>query len=194
MKRIAIMTAASVTLLNSSLALAESDANPILLAKPETALPGMITAIVVFALLMIVLKKAAWGPILQGLQDRETKIRTEIESAENARAQANSALDQYQKELAEARAEATQMIQQAKADAQSVADGLRSQNETELTAMKNRAKGEIDAAKRMALNEIYAETALLSTQVAGKILERELNPNDQKQLVEEALSQLGNLG
>ncbi len=76
MKRIATMTATGLALFASSLSLAETDANPILLAKPETAIPAAITAIVVFVILLFLLKKMAWGPILQGLQDRETKIRT----------------------------------------------------------------------------------------------------------------------
>jgi len=168
----------------------ETAANPELLVRTETALPAMISSVIMFLLLFWLLKKTAWGPIMKGLQDREVKIRSEIESAENARAQANAALEKYQKELADARAEASQMIQQAKADAQKVADELRAKNESELSAMKDRAKNEIEAAKRMALNEIYAETAMLATQVASKILEREIKPEDQQRLVEEALSKL----
>jgi len=182
-----VLSLASVASVASA---AEVEANPQLLVKPETAIPAAISSIIMFVLLVLLLKKTAWGVIIQGLQDREVKIRSEIESAENARLQANAALEQYQKELAEARASANQMIQQAKADAQKVADELRSKNEGELNSMKDRAKTEIEAAKRMALNEIYAEISLLATQVAEKILEREIRPADQQKLVDEALSQL----
>lgn len=191
LKRFSTLSVTAMALSISSVAVAgEVEANPGLLAKPETAIPAAIASIIMFVLLVILLKKTAWGLIIQGLQDREVKIRSEIESAENARLQANAALEQYQKELAEARASANQMIQQARADAQKVADELRSKNEGELNSMKDRAKTEIEAAKRMALNEIYAETSMLATQVAGKILEREINPADQQKLVDEALSQL----
>jgi len=184
------MCSLGVLSLASVASAAEVEANPQLLVKPETAIPAAISSIIMFVLLVLLLKKTAWGVIIQGLQDREVKIRSEIESAENARLQANAALEQYQKELAEARASANQMIQQAKADAQKVADELRSKNEGELNSMKDRAKTEIEAAKRMALNEIYAEISLLATQVAEKILEREIRPADQQKLVDEALSQL----
>ena len=170
-----------------------TEAHAELLAKPETAVPAMIAALIMFGLLFFLLKKMAWGAILKGLNDRETKIRTEIESAENARAQATKALDDYQKELAKARGEANAMIQQARADAQRVGDELRSKNETELTSMKNKAKDEIEAAKRAALTELYAQTAMLSTQIAGRILHREINPDDHARLVEESLSQIGSL-
>ncbi len=171
-----------------------SEAHAELLAKPETAIPAMVAAIIMFAALFFLLKKMAWGAILSGLNDRETKIRTEIESAENARAQATKALEDYQKELAKARNEASGMIQQARADAQRVADELRSKNEAELATMKNKAKEEIEAAKRAALNELYAETAMLATQVAGRILHREIKAADHSRLVEESLSQIGSLG
>ncbi len=171
-----------------------TEAHAELLARPETAVPAMIAAIIMFCLLFFLLKKLAWGAILKGLNDRETKIRTEIESAENARAQATKALDDYQKELAKARTESSAMIQQARADAQRVADELRSKNEAELASMKNKAKEEIEAAKRAALTELYAQTAMLATQVAGRILHREIKPADHARLVEESLSQIGSLG
>lgn len=171
-----------------------TEAHAELLARPETAVPAMIAAIIMFCLLFFLLKKLAWGAILKGLNDRETKIRTEIESAENARAQATRALEEYQKELAKARTESSAMIQQARADAQRVADELRSKNEAELASMKNKAKEEIEAAKRAALTELYAQTAMLATQVAGRILHREIKPADHARLVEESLSQIGSLG
>ena len=171
----------------------EAGAHAELLIRPETAVPAMVAAIIMFALLYFALKKLAWGAIISGLNDRETKIRTEIESAENARAQATKALEDYQKELAKARGEASAMIQQARGDAQRVGDELRARNEAELTSMKNKAKEEIEAAKRAALNELYAETALLATQVAGRILQREIKPADHAKLVEESLSQISGL-
>lgn len=173
---------------------ADAGANPELLATPETFVPAMIASILMFVTLFLVLKKTAWGKILQGLQDRELKIRSEIEAAENARIQAKASLDEYQRELARARSEANQMISQAKAEAQRVADELRARNEAELTSMKDRARQEIESAKRAALNEIYQQTASMATLIAGKILEREISAEDQARLVEQSLSQLREMG
>lgn len=199
MRKLTHIVFGAAPLVFASMALAappagEPGAHAELLIRPETAVPAMVAAIIMIALLYFALKKLAWGAILTGLNDRETKIRTEIESAENARAQATKALDDYQKELAKARGEAGAMIQQARADAQRVGDELRSKNEAELTSMKNKAKEEIEAAKRAALNELYAETAMLATQVAGQILHREIKAADHAKLVEESLSQISGLG
>ena len=164
--------------------------SPEKLVSPYTGWASLITALIVFLLLLWLLSKFAWGPILKALRDREVKIRTEIENAENARKKADAALANYEKELARARAEASQMIQQAKADAQRVADELRSKNEAELFAMKTRARDEIETAKRQALTEIYAQASVLSTMIAGKILEREVRAEDHARLIEESLGQL----
>lgn len=184
-----LLTAGASTVLAAE----EGGAHAELLAKPEQMWPAIIGTLVMSLVLVILLTRTAWKPILNGLQAREVKIRTEIESAENARAQANAALEKYQKELAKARAEANEMIAQARTDAQRVADELRSRNEAELNAMKERAKSDIEAAKRAALTELYAQTATLATAVAGKILQREISDQDHSRLVEESLRELGSL-
>ncbi|MFW5652660.1 MAG: F0F1 ATP synthase subunit B [Planctomycetota bacterium] len=164
--------------------------SPERLVDPRTGWASLVTALIVFILLLWLLSKFAWGPILKALQSREVKIRTEIENAENARRKADAALSNYEKELARARAEASQMITQAKADAQRVADELRSKNEAELHAMKTRARDEIETAKRQALTDIYGQASVLSTMIAGKILEREVRAEDHSRLIEESLQQL----
>ncbi len=193
MKRLSSLAALAFTLALPALVLAAEGAEPGVkerMGDVRANLPTLLGAIIMFVLLLFTLKKLAWGPILTGLTDRENKIRTEIESAENARKQANDALAQYQRELANARGEANAMIQQAKASAEKVAAELKARNETELTALKNQAREEIENAKKAALNEIYTQVASLSTAVAAKILEREINPADQARLVESSLSQL----
>ncbi|MFG0328600.1 MAG: F0F1 ATP synthase subunit B [Phycisphaerales bacterium] len=171
----------------------ESGANPQLLVKPETAVPAMIAAILMFLVLFFLLKKSAWGLILNALNEREVKIRTEIESAENARAQAQAALEEYEKELAKARAEAGEMIASARQSAEKVADELRAKNEAEIVAMKERAKQDIEAAKRAAITDLYNETARLSTTIAEKILEREISAADHEKLVDDSLQQLASM-
>ncbi len=177
----------------AALAAEEQGAHPELLAKPETAVPAMLAAIIMFLTLLFLLKKTAWGPILNGLQAREVKIRSEIEAAENARAQANAALDEYQKELAKARAEANDMIAKAREEAQRVAQELRSANETELTAMKDKARQDIEAATRTALAEIYNQYASVATLAAAKILERDISPADHTALIDASLREFQSL-
>lgn len=180
-------SAALLSLLMTSAAFAAEEGEANLFAG---TMAQSIAAIIVFIILFFLLQRFAWGPILQGLQDREKKIKDELESAEQTRSQAQAALEEYEQELAKARGEATAMIQQARADAQRVADELRSKNEAELTSLKNRARDEIESAKRTALGEIYSEASLLATSIAGRILDREINADDHARLVEDSLKEL----
>jgi F-type H+-transporting ATPase subunit b len=149
-----------------------------------------IAAIVVFLLAFGILAKLAWPKILGGLDEREKKIREEIFAAEESRRQAERAQADYAKELSGARAEAQRMIEQTKAEQSRMAAELKSAAETEMAQMRDAAMANIESAKRAALNEIYSETVTISTLVAEKILEREVNEADQKRLVEDTLGEL----
>jgi F-type H+-transporting ATPase subunit b len=153
-----------------------------------------ITAVVVFCLVLGVLWLKVWPTIASGLDEREKKIRDEIESAEDARKQAKDALDSYEKSLGEARAEAQQMLEQAKSDQQKLTAELKAKAEADLGAMKEKAQREIESAKRAAVSEIYNEAATLATTVAGKILAREVSSDDQQRLVDEAVAELSGAG
>ncbi len=149
-----------------------------------------VAAGLVFLLLLFLLKKMAWGPILTGLQDRENKIKGDLEKAESAAAQAAATLAQYQKELAQASEQARQMIDKARGEAEQAAATIRQQHEQEMAQLKQRAAADIKAAKEQAVNELYAQAAVLSTQIAGRILQREINAADQQKLVDEAVAEL----
>lgn len=149
-----------------------------------------VTALIVFAITAAFLGVVVWPKISQGLDDRSNKIKSEIEAAEQARKQAKEALEEYQKSLAQARAEAAKMIEATKAQQNQLAADLKAKSEIELNAMRERAMKEIDQAKRAAVSELYADATNLATMVAGKILKREINAQDQQRLVEESLGQL----
>ena len=153
-----------------------------------------VAAVIVFMVLLAILWKAAWGPILKGLQDRENRIKEDLESAERSAKQAEQTLGDYQQRLADANIEVRQMIEEGRTNAQKLAAQLKDQTQNEITQMRRRAEADIAAAKERALNEIYAETALLATDVAGRILKRQISETDQQQLVNEAISELGRAG
>lgn len=163
---------------------------------PATPLEGimpLIAAWVVFGAVFALLALKVWPRILRGLIEREQKIKTEIRSAEDARRQADEALAQYQKNLAEARAEAAEMLERTRQEQRRLAEELRSKSEREVAELKMRAVQDIQAAKRAALAEIYGHMATVATQVAGRILEREINPDDHRALVDDAVGKLSEL-
>ncbi len=150
-----------------------------------------VTALVVFLLAFGFLYMKVWPKIAQGLEDRENKIRQEIESAEQAREQANAALAEYERSLASAREEANAMIVKAKADAKAAGEQLRTRNEADLVEMKLRATRDIDSAKAAAIGELHTQAATLAADIAAKILSRALTVQDQQRLINESLDELG---
>jgi F-type H+-transporting ATPase subunit b len=162
------------------------------IATKEQGVATAITALVVFIVVLAVLGAKVWPAISKALDERANKIKGEIEAAEAARMTAKAALEEYQANLAQARTEAQKMIADAKAQQQVQFAEMKAKTDAELAAMKAKAIGEIDAAKKAALAEVYNQTATLATSVAGKILQREVNSNDQQRFVSEALAGMKN--
>jgi F-type H+-transporting ATPase subunit b len=149
-----------------------------------------VVAILVFLTAFAILALKVWPVITKGLQDREDKIREEIEGAEMARKQAKDALEQYQQSLAQARAEAQKEIDKARAQAQVIAAELKAKADVELNAMREKAMRDIDNAKKAAVAEVYSQSAQLATTMAGKILRRDVNAGDTQRLLDESVAQL----
>ena len=166
---------------------AEKPADPI---GAELDVGTLLVTIVIFVCLFIVLRATAWKPILTGLKAREGAIRDSIEAAAKAKADAEKTTKDLEAKMAEFQRQASQQLQQAKADAQKVADTIRQQAEAESAALKDRTLREIDGAKQQALSEINTYAAELGTAVARKILQRNVNSDDQQRLVDESLAEL----
>ncbi|MCA9292674.1 MAG: F0F1 ATP synthase subunit B [Phycisphaerales bacterium] len=149
-----------------------------------------ITAIVVFGVAFFILSKMVWPKIVKGLDDRDAKIRGEILAAEEARKRADDALKEYERSLAQAKAEAAAMVEQTKAEQSRLAADLRAQAEAELNELRDGARRNIEAAKRAAIAELGQHATNLAIVAAEKILQRELNDRDQARLVEETLAEI----
>ncbi|MEX0746335.1 MAG: F0F1 ATP synthase subunit B [Phycisphaeraceae bacterium] len=150
-----------------------------------------LAAVLAFLILLAILTRYAWAPIINALQQREAKIRGDLEQAERAQQQASATLAEYKAQLAEARKEAQQMIDQSRTEANRAAAQIKDQAQTDIGQMRQRAEREITAAKEQAIAELYEQTATLATSVAGQILGREISADDQRDLVEQSLSKLG---
>ncbi|MFP4145808.1 MAG: F0F1 ATP synthase subunit B [Phycisphaeraceae bacterium] len=188
MNRIAVLAPLVVTSLATPLFAAAEE------GEATTPMAGTyyqsLAAVIVFLILLAVLYKWAWGPILSGLQDREGKIQADLASAERRAREANETLAQYQAQLAEARQEAQQMIERSREDARKVAADLRAQAEQEAAQLRERTQRDIETAKEQAITDIYDRTAELSTQIAARILQRQIRPEDQQALVQRSLDEL----
>lgn len=155
------------------------------------AIAPYITAMIVFGIAFLILATKVWPKITAGLDEREQKILGEIKAAEEARAEAQASLEKGRAELDAARREATEMVARVKADAQKAGEELRRRNEEAVADMKRRATEEIESARREAVADLHREAARLSTQIAARILEREISADDQQRLIDESLAELG---
>jgi len=177
----------------SALVLAFAEA-PALAADDASLFAGSIfqslAAIIAFVLLLFILGKYAWGPILQGLQDREQKIKHDLEAAELANRKAQDTLAEYEEKLAEAHAEARRLLDDARGDADRLRQRLQRETEDEIARLRDRAKEEIGQARNQAVQDLYTEAAQLSIAAAEKILRRQIHEDDARSLVEASLHEL----
>jgi F-type H+-transporting ATPase subunit b len=149
-----------------------------------------IWIILIFLILVAILYPTAWKQVLAGLKAREDRIRKDIGDAEAARLKAESLLKDYNAQIANAQNTVREMLSSATAEAERIGTQIKMQAQQETEASRERAVKDIEAARRQALQEIYAEAANLSTSIAEKILRRNLNADDQRDLVNQSLEQL----
>ncbi len=171
-------------------AASEPDERLVPIPPSRDTIVSALWVIIIFVVMLTILYPTAWKNVLAGLKAREQKIRGDIESAEAANAKALASVKEYQAQLATAEAKVRDILAQASADAEKVAAGIKLRSQQETEEIKERANREIEASKNQALKEIYAQTAELSTSIAEKILRRNLNADDQKDLVARSLEQL----
>jgi len=154
--------------------------------------PGlMLWTIITFLVLVLIMWKAAWRPIVDALDARAEKIRFDIDNAERTRQEAEKLLSQHKAMMDNARNEASQVIAKGREEAEKMKAEIVEKATTESRTIADRAKKEIDLAKEKALLDIKTEVVLLSTEIASKIINKNIKAEDQKALVEEALNKIG---
>lgn len=155
------------------------------LLNPDLGL--IITTIITFALLVFILKKAAWKPILEGINQREGKIRGDLDRAEKAQVDAEALRQKYESQLTEAQRTIQDMVGQARKDAERARADLLTlaKEESERTLEKGRRDltGETEKLK----SELRTEVAGLSMAIAEKIINRSLDKSVQEDVLKEAL-------
>lgn len=147
--------------------------------------------LIIFALVVLVLGKFAWGPILKALQDRESFIRESLAAAKRDRDAAEARLKEYEDRLAQARAEASGIVEEGRRDADVLRRKLEESGKAEGDKMIERAKREIQLAKDTATKELFTLAAQLATDMAARVVGRELTAQDHQRLIAEAIAAMG---
>lgn len=156
----------------------------------EGNIGNALWTLIIFALVIVVLGKFAWKPILGGLQQREEFIRTSLTQAKADREAAEARLKEYTDRLNSARSEATAIVEEARRDSEALKRRFQEETQEEANRTIERARREIKIAQETAVKELYVLTARLTTDVAGKILEREINPADHDRLIRDSIQAL----
>jgi F-type H+-transporting ATPase subunit b len=156
----------------------------------EVAADLAIWTTVVFLILFFILKRFAWGPILEGLRKREETIRAAVEEAQRARIEAEKARAEFQQEMARAQQQIPAIMEEAHKKADKLVEELRTKATEEIAADRQRLRREIETAKDQALADIWGQAAQLATLISAKAIRRELSPDDHRRLVDEALDEM----
>lgn len=153
--------------------------------------PGsIIWTIAVFAVLLFVLRKWAWKPILDGLQKREDGIHRNIAEAEKSRQEAQELLQQYRTQLDQARKEAQKMINEANARAETIHQERKKEIETEAHAMIEKARLEIEQERQKVIQDLRHEVVEIALTAAGKVVGQALRAEDHRELIDREIEKL----
>ena len=159
--------------------------SPILPAADE-----FIWGSIAFLVLLFLLWKFAYPSIKQGMEARTERIRADLASAEDAKTAAQTVLDEYRAQLADAKAEAGRIIEEARAAADAVKRDHETRLQTELAEIRARAVSDIDSAKAQAMADLRGEVAQLAIGAAETVVGRNLDEATQVQLVEDYINQV----
>ena len=160
-------------------------------ANPLTINPDLaLFTAAIFVILLIVLSKFAWGPIVAALDKRERQIADNIDQAQRAADDAKQQMADYEVKLSGAADEVRAMLDEARRDAEYTRQRIVNEAQDAANEEKQRALREIDLAKRQALEELWQESVDRAFDLAGQVVGRELDAKDHAKLIQESADKL----
>ena len=164
---------------------AQETKNPILPEANE-----VIWGAIAFTVLFIALKKVAYPQVKQGMEARSERIRNTLEEADNTRDEAQAILDQYRRQLSDAKSESSRIIEEARQAADKIRQDLRKQAENEVAEIKQRAQDDITAQANRAMADLQARVSLMVIELAEKVVEKNLDEEANKALIDRFISEM----
>jgi F-type H+-transporting ATPase subunit b len=154
-------------------------------------IPGlMIWTIIFFLVVFFVLRKYAFAPLQNMLDQRRDSIRHSVEAADQARAEAQQLLEEHKKLIAEARGQGEAILAEARKTRESMEQRMREETEAERQRRLEETRKEIAAETGRALQQIRAEVADLTLEAASRVVGRTLDAKRDQELIEEAIAGL----
>jgi F-type H+-transporting ATPase subunit b len=166
-------------------------ASPVLAAGIMDLNPGLtLWTAITFLLLIVVLGKYAFGPIVKMLDERERNIRDAIDQAKNERAEAEKLLAQQKESLLKAQREAAELAKRSQQEMEAYRSQLTAQAKKESDELVANARKQIEEEKTKAVAELRAQVADLAVGAASRIVKSSLDDKTQRQLVDEYIKDL----
>jgi len=142
---------------------------------------------------VFLIKKFLLGPIRKVIEERKKLATAELDKARESNEQALAMKEEYEKSIADAKTEANEILSTANKTAEVRAEEILRQANDEAVAMKSKAAADIEQEKKTAINEIKNEIGSMAMDIAGKVIEREVNEEDHKKLVNEFIDNVGEM-
>jgi len=159
------------------------------LVQPD---PGLfIWTIITFLVLLALLARFAWRPLLQALESRQESIRKSLDDAQRARQELERVQHESAAIVRQARSEAEAIVAQSRSDAERLREEIKQKARTDAESIVRNAERQIQLETGRALQQIRHEAVDLSVQIASKLLQRNLTKEDNERVIDEALKQIG---
>jgi len=160
--------------------------NPILPATNE-----IVWAAISFTILFVLIAKVAYPAVKKGMDARADKIRSSLDEAERTRDEANGILEQYRRQLADAKGESSRIIEEARQAADKLRQDLKRQAEAEVAEIKQRAQDDIAAQVDRAMGDLRAQVAEMTIELTEKVVGRNLDRETNLALIERFIEEAG---
>jgi len=154
--------------------------------------PGLFMwTIVTFFIVLAILKWKAWGPLIDALDKREEDIRNALSSAEKAKEEAGKVAEDYEEMIRKAQAEAQKIVAESKAAGERVREEIKVTAEKEAGDILEKAQHQIQTEKEKAVQEIRSSVVEFSLQAATKVIEKNVDSEDNRRLIKETVAGIG---
>lgn len=153
---------------------------------------NFLIQIVAFLILLFLLQRFAFKPLFGVMEKRRQMVLDQMETAQKNRDEAQQLLEEQKQALQQARKEAYEIIEQAKSTGAKQAEDIIAAARNEAARLKEEALRDIETEKNKAVAALKAQVSGLSVMIASKIIEKQIDEQTQRELVEKYLQEVGN--
>jgi F-type H+-transporting ATPase subunit b len=160
--------------------------NPILPSLPE-----LVWGISSFLIVFLLMWKYAFPSVKKGMDARTDRIRDSLSSAEQAKNDAQTILEDYQRQLADAKNEANRIIEESRQTAEALRRDLTARAEADAAEIRTRATADIEAAKERAMEELRGQLTDLTIELAERVVKRNIDRESNARLIDDYITSIG---